>query len=197
MPSESLIFSNFLICLQVRGVFATMEFMPDTDIEVKNNDVNEAEDSNSRVYELGYLLVPTLEQEEIPAVYGNLKELLSSFKGEIILDEIPRKITLAYTMKKVISNTRNKFSSAYFGWIKFIMEPPKVLELKKHLDLDPNIIRFLILKTVKENTIASKRFIHGDARHTRPPTRRRVDSEPSLPINKEEIDKEIDALIAV
>lgn len=164
---------------------------------MQENEIStEEEDSSSRVYELGYLLVPTIAEEDIPVNYGNLKELVSSFKGEVVFDEIPKMMNLAYSMEKVVSNVRSKFNTAYFGWIKFMMEPEKVLELKKHLDLDPLMIRFLILKTVKENTIASKRFIRGDS-YKRPTTRKSGDNEVAVPINKEEIDKEIDALIAI
>lgn len=162
-----------------------------------NNDtLNEiSEDANSKVYELGYLLVPTIKEEDIGVSYGNLKELVTSFGGQIITDEMPKIINLAYSMSKVISNVRSKFNTAYFGWVKFTMEAQKVLELKKRLDLDPNFIRFLILKTVKENTIAAKRFVRGET--YRRPKAKSAESGPVAPINKEEIDKEIDALVAV
>lgn len=164
-------------------------------MEIK--DKNEiSEDSSSKVYELGYLLVPTIAEVEVPAIYGNLKELVMSFHGEVIADEMPKMMNLAYSMPKVIANIRSKFNTAYFGWTKFTMSPSKVLELKKRLDLDQNFIRFLILKTVKENTIAAKRFIRGEASYRRPNLKRN-DNEPVVPINKEEVDKEIDALIAV
>src|SRR6185503_1731978 len=117
------------------------------------------EETGSRIYEVVFLLVPTLAEEEVPAAFGNIKEVVASFGGAVISDEIPRNITLAYTMSKVISNVRSKFNSAYFGWVKFEMDAEKVLEMKKKLDLDPQIIRFLILKTVKENTIAARRFV--------------------------------------
>ena len=154
------------------------------------------ENSDSRVYELGYLLVPTLSPEDVPIHYGNFKELASSFKGEIITDEMPKMIPLTYSMSKVVSNIRNKFNTAYFGWTKFTMDPEQILKLKKHLDLDPNVIRFLILKTVKENTIAAKRFIRGET-YRRPIMKKNTENEAAVPINKEEIDKEIDALVAV
>ena len=105
-------------------------------------------------------------------------------------------IGLAYPMQKVISNARHKFTTAYFGWIKFTMEAGQVLELKKSLDLEANIIRFLILKTVKENTIAAKRFVRGET-YKRPITKKNSENGNATPISKEEIDKEIDALIAV
>ncbi|MFA6273679.1 MAG: 30S ribosomal protein S6 [Candidatus Paceibacterota bacterium] len=159
-------------------------------VEVDNIEVN------ARVYEVGYLLVPTISEEEVPVIYGNLKELISSFGGELIFDEMPKMMNLAYPMLKVVQNVRNKFSTAYFGWTKFAMDPEKVLELKKKLDLDPKIIRFLTLKTVRENTIATKRFASRDMNRRRGPIKREEKAEESTPINKEEVDKEIEAMVA-
>jgi ribosomal protein S6 len=171
-----------------------MDFMQDS---VENEVINTEEEAGGatteRVYELGYLLVPTLAEEEVPGAYGNLKELISTYGGAVVSDEMPRMIPLAYTMVKVISNIRNKFSNAYFGWIKFTMDSDKVLELKKKLDLDPTIIRFLILKTVKENTIDSKRFVRPEG-HKKPKSPK-AEGEETVAINKEEIDKEIDAMV--
>ncbi len=163
--------------------------------EVQNDTSTSKEDLNSRIYELGYLLIPSIKEEDLSVSYGDIKELVSSFEGEIITDEIPKMTQLAYSMQKTVSNIRNKFSSAYFGWVKFIMDSDKVLKLKVKLDLSSSIIRFLILKTVKENTIASKRFIRGE--YKRPTMRKSSENEIAVPINKEEIDKEIDAMVAV
>ena len=165
-----------------------MTFMPDAE---------NIEKSESRVYELGYLLVPTIAPEDVPKSYGNLKELISSFGGEFIADEMPKAIPLAYTMEKDTANVRSKFNNAYFGWIKFFMDPEKVLELKKKLDLSPELIRFLILKTVKENTIAAKRYVGRDSAYRRPSAHKVLPGEEAQPINKEEIDKEIDVMVTV
>lgn len=165
---------------------------------VRSADKDENQETDSRVYEVGYLLMPTIPEEEMPVIYGNLKELISSFSKELISDEMPKMINLAYTMLKVAQNIRSKFNSAYFGWIKFAMDSEKVLELKKKLDLDPNIIRFLILKTVRENTISSKRFIGRDsARRRTSIIKKEGKIEETVPINKEEVDKQIDAMVAV
>ena len=157
----------------------------------------EEKDIDSRVYEVGYLLVPTIFEEEVPVTYGNLKELIASFGASPISDEMPKMIDLAYPMFKTLQNVRNKFDVGYFGWFKFYMEPEKVLELKKKLDLDLNIIRFLIVKTVKENTIASKRFVRRDISYRKNgTTKKEEESKEAVPINKEEVDKEIDAMVA-
>lgn len=163
--------------------------------DLKNEDENQ--ETDPRIYEVGYLFVPTIPGEEIPVLCGNLKELISSLGGEFISDEMPKMINLAYSMLKTVQNVKNKFDSAYFGWMKFAMDSEKVLELKKKLDLDLNIIRFLIIKTVKENTIASRRFAGRDFSRRRGLMKKEKPKEKIVPINKEEVDKEIDAMVAV
>ena len=70
------------------------------------------------------------------------------------------------------------------------------MEFKNKLDLDPNLIRFLILKTVKENTIFAKKFTHGET-YKKPLSKKNKEDEVVTPIDKEEIDKEIDALVSI
>lgn len=152
-----------------------------------------AGDKNSKVYEVGYLLVPSIKEEDLPVNYGNLKDTIASFGGEVISDEMPKMISLAYTMEKVTSNVRSKYKTAYFGWTKFTMTSSQIVELKKKLDLDPTIIRFLILKTIRENTIAAKRFVRSET-YKKPKVA--GENEVATPINKEEIDKQIDALVS-
>ncbi|MCX6752846.1 MAG: 30S ribosomal protein S6 [Candidatus Nomurabacteria bacterium] len=151
--------------------------------------------SDARIYEVGYLLSNSIEEADVALEYGNLKELISSLDGEIVSDEMPRDIELAYTIEKIIANKKHKFDNAYFGWVKFAMDPEKVLELKKKLDLDVKIVRFLILKTVRENTIATKKFVAGGAVAKKYTPKVRAEGEEAPEINKEEIDKEIDAMI--
>jgi ribosomal protein S6 len=162
----------------------------------KNESIDEIERGEPKVYEVGYLLVPKISEEEMPAIYGNLKELIASLGGKMISDEMPIMINLAYTMQKTVQNVRNKYNTAYFGWMKFYLDTNTVSDLKKKLDLDANIIRFLILKTVKENTIAAKRFVHRDISRRKTPVKKTGENEEVIPINKEEIDKEIDAMVA-
>jgi len=78
------------------------------------------------------------------------------------------------------------------------MDSQQVLELKKKLDLNPSLIRFLIIKTVKENTIAAKRFVYRDSVHRKASIKNGEEiSTENKEINKEEIDKEIDAMVAI
>lgn len=163
--------------------------------------IDEKDVVEGRIYEVGYLLVPTLGDEQAPVKYSNLKELVSSLGGSIVSDEAPKMIDLAYQMVKVISNIRNKFDNAYFGWIKFSMSPEEVLKLKAKLDLDVDVIRFLMIKTVKENTLSTKKFMHRDTPYRKAPSatplvKKEEESGEPVEINKEEIDKEIDAMVS-
>lgn len=160
--------------------------------------IEEVADKNAQVYEIGYLLVPTIEEEKVGETYGNMKEMITTLGGELISDEMPKSIQLAYQMVKVVSNIRHKFNAAYFGWVKFEMEKDKINVLKAKLDLDPSVIRFLITKTVRENTMATKRYMPRDMARRKPYTAKKEgESEVPVEINKEEIDKEIDALASV
>ena len=156
--------------------------------ESENTDVSEG-----RIYELGYLLLPNITEEEMPAVYGDLKELISASGGNVIADEMPKMMNLAYEMVKVIANKRNKFKNGYFGWIKFEMGAGEVEDLDKKLESDDRLIRHILIKTVRENTIASKRFSNKPSLRTK--TVKPVKEE-QVEINEEEVDKEIEALVA-
>jgi ribosomal protein S6 len=167
-----------------------------SDVETKGTE-GASEGAEAKVYEIGYLLAPTIKEEDVPMVYGNLKDLIGSMGGVVVSDDMPRMMTLAYQMTKVVSNVRSKFTTAYFGWTKFTVSGAGVLDLKKKLDLDPNLVRFLLIKTVKENTIAAKRFVRGDMTHRRPLSTKKIeDGVAAAPIDKAEIDKEIDAMVA-
>lgn len=149
------------------------------------------------VYEIGYLLIPTISEEELTVAYTELKNTIIDEGASIIIDDMPKMIDLSYMMSKVIQNVKSKFNNAYFGWIKFEINKKDILNIKKKFSLNPLILRFLVLKTVRENTIASKKFSHKDVYRRKTPLYKKEEEIPGAEINKEEIDKEIDALVAV
>lgn len=64
---------------------------------------------------------------------------------------------LAYEMIRVVNNVNVRFNEGYFGWIKFELSGDKVKELEKGLKLDEEVVRFMVVKTVRENTVYTKR----------------------------------------
>lgn len=177
-----------------------MRRMQEMDNKVAENSASsEKTAGEGRIYEVGYLLVPNIPEENISVNYGNLRDFIVSLGGELISDEMPKMTQLAYTMDKVIQNKHHRFDVAYFGWIKFEIDPSKVSDIKKKLDMDTEIIRFLILKTIRENTVVGKRFMQAGYKRKSFSAKKEGEEssvDASLPINKEEIDKEIDAMVS-
>lgn len=115
-----------------------------------------------RIYEIGYLIVPTVTDEVAAAEHTWLTKILTSQKAEIISEGLPVKKELAYTMRKKIDGQYRVFPDAYFAWIKFSLEPEAVASIKKELDLKENILRHMIITTVRENTLAPEKLYTKD-----------------------------------
>lgn len=146
-----------------------------------------------RVYELGFLLVPTIAEEHLSEKFQHLKELISSHGGQFISEDFPKMISLQYEMMKVISNKNHRFNDAYFGWVKFDMEPEQVLLLDEEIKRSVDVIRFLLIKTVRENTVVGKKTLGKTDNKKRASSR--DEEEVVSDVSPEQIDKEIDALV--
>lgn len=149
-----------------------------------------AGDSQARIYELGYLIVGTMPEESVAAKVGVIKDLIESKSGVSISEEFPRLITLGYEMSRPIGNKKSWFSEAYFGWMKFEMDPAMTEEVGAILKRDEDVLRFLLIKTVRENTIAGKRAM-GTA--MKRPTRK-VENAEETPIDEVEMEKKLEEL---
>ena len=159
---------------------------------------NIEKDSKATVYELSYLLLPSLANEQVPGIAASLKEQLTALGGAIISDENPVLIDLAYSMTKVVQTLRHKATSAYFGWIKFEMEADGMVAAKKALDANDNILRYLIIKTVKENTLLNgKMRLHKEERSQGEGFENTNEEAPEAvkETAPEELDKSIDDLV--
>lgn len=110
-----------------------------------------------RIYEIGYLLSPVIRSEDLEAAEKHLQSLVTDLGGSIISEGSAEYIDLAYTMVKVLDNKNVRFNQAYFGWVKFELDPAKVEALKEILDRQATLIRYLFLSTVRENTVLSKK----------------------------------------
>jgi predicted flap endonuclease-1-like 5' DNA nuclease len=108
-----------------------------------------------RVYELGYLLMPSVNEGDLTDERDALVALITKFKGIVVSEEQPQLIDLAYDMTKTIDNKKHTYSQAYFGWIKFDVTPDLVEALTDEVETIPSIVRSILIKTERENTIVS------------------------------------------
>ena len=161
-------------------------------------ETNNKEKEGQIVYEVGYTLLPSLAQAQVPARVESLKEAIEKAGGDVISLENPILIDLAYPMTKVIQTTRHKCFTGYFGWIKFAITAEGISSVKKILDAETDILRFLLVKTVRENTLLNgKMFFKGGDEA------KKIEFSNVLPeltepeSTPEEIDKSIDDLVIV
>lgn len=116
-------------------------------------------DDARKVYEIGYLLVSSVPPEKVAQLAASLKEVLSNKDAEIISEEAPELTNLAYTMIKKIGTVNHRFDEGYFGWVKFEVSGKEIEEIKKAFEMHPDMLRVLLITTVRDNTYLGKKAV--------------------------------------
>lgn len=114
-------------------------------------------EKTTRVYELGYLLIPTTPEGEVATQTETITKAITAAEGTVVGEGAPDFIDLAYQMEQSLGSKKFKWNQGYFGWIKFEMEAAQAEALKKALDANTTIIRYILLKTSVENTVVFKK----------------------------------------
>lgn len=169
------------------------------------------EEAETQVYEIGFHIVPSVDEGNLGAEMDSIKSLIESNGGTFIAEEFPKNITLAYTIVKNIEGKIKRFDNAYFGWIKFEMKTDSILNVKEEIDLNKEVLRYLIIKTVKESTLIPKGIISpknetSKSTKSQTPLKTASDSEGvaeenlsaqagKKPVSEKELDKTIEELI--
>lgn len=109
-------------------------------------------------YEFAFHVLPTVTEGEVPSVVESLKAHITTAGGQIFDEETPERFDLAYEIAKYMEGRNRRFSSAYFGWIRFRMEAAKLAELTEHVELTKEVLRFLIVKLTKVEEANPFRF---------------------------------------
>ncbi len=109
------------------------------------------------MYEISFIFDNKLDENAALEKGNALKQSIATLGGSFISEEAPYMRELAYEMIRVQNNVNVRFNEGYFGWIKFEMNPEKVKEFEKALRLDEQFIRFIVVSTIRENTVYTKR----------------------------------------
>jgi ribosomal protein S6 len=147
-----------------------------------------------QVYELGFHIVPTIAEEKVANVFGDIKSLLEKNGAVFISEEYPKMRPLAYTMFKNEAGKNEKFNFAYFGWVKFDLGKEEIAEVKEKLEKNKEILRFLIIKTVRENTLYGQKLARKEGEKVEA-IKDGVLAEEIVMASDEEIDKTIEGLV--
>ena len=154
-------------------------------------------ENQAKIYEIGYHIIPAVSVENLAGEVDKIKNFLTENGLEAIAEEFPRLIDLAYIMPKVVGGARRKFDTAYFGWIKFDAGEAPIAKIKKFFDENENILRFLLINTVSENTIFSAKIPDIQVKEEIKDVKKETEGkEINSPISEDELDKTIDKLIA-
>jgi len=153
-----------------------------------------------QVYELGYHIVSTVAEENLPKEVETLKAIVLQDGGSLVSEGEPKLINLAYSMTKSVADTKKKFNTAYFGWLKFETKSELMPMIKKAVDANPNVLRYLLIKTVRENTLyVPKLNSIKVGEKEAPKAKKSVKTEETKASTKkdiEDIDKSIDELVS-
>ncbi|NCT00187.1 30S ribosomal protein S6 [Candidatus Parcubacteria bacterium] len=153
------------------------------------------------IYETTFLFLPTLSSEDLAVQVGKLKEIITSNGGEIISDEYPQMVSLAYTLRHRLENKYTNYDTANLGWVKYNLDPEAAPKVKKQADLIKSLLRYLTLKTVSENTMISKNvfaMLQGKEIFAAAPKEYKKPVAPVVEegeMVKEEVDEELDKML--
>jgi ribosomal protein S6 len=114
-------------------------------------------ENDDRTYELGFILVPTIPENEIEAKVAELKAVITAAEGTVGAEGSTEFIDLAYRIEKNVKSKKMKWNQGYFGWMKFTAAPEAQAVIKKALDGNLDLMRYMLIKTSAENLVQFKK----------------------------------------
>ncbi len=162
------------------------------------------------VYEIGYLIAPSIPEEKVPAEADAVSKIIRDAGASTIAEEAPHRMKLAYEMRrKTVSGSYDKYDEAYFGWIKFEVGSESIETAKKAIEAHPSVLRMLLITTTRENTYLGKRApaiaaeiagrksaeASGDRQPPKGVGKTTEAKNEAAPASIEEMDKSIDAMV--
>lgn len=123
----------------------------------KENESIVEEEINARVYEISYILVPTMSETQAIEKINSLKASIAALGGSFISEESPYMRDLSYEMLRVIKNINNRFDTGYFGWVKYEISAEIISKIDKSLRLDEDVVRYLIIKADRDVNIMTRK----------------------------------------
>lgn len=148
------------------------------------------ETAATRIYEVGYHIMPTVAEDQVEKVVGDVRSVIEQAGGSFIAEGAPVLTRLAYPIEAREGDKWIEQDRGYFGWIKFEAVVGSAATLETALKANKSILRHIVFQTVREETRA----------RLKTPTLREVkrtdtlkpvakQEEASAPVSEEELDK--------
>lgn len=153
----------------------------------KEQQIDQTEqETDSKVYELGFHFVPTIAEDDVAVQFSHLKSMIEKRGGEFISEDFPKMIPLAYEISKTVKAQKKRYTDAYFGWVKFSLTADQIGDLEKEVKAFEPILRYLVISTVKESTLLEKKEDKKE----------RGDETAEAVVDEAQLDKKIEELAA-
>jgi ribosomal protein S6 len=152
------------------------------------------------IFEVGYHIVPTVGDDGVAAVVDRVRAAIEKASTELIKDEFPQKVTLAYQIERAAEGRREKYTEAYFGYIKFALsgeegDGERINALENALRADRAVLRYLLVETVREDASPQRRAVFASDRLEGETIKKPVSApEVAGEVSEAELDKSLDAL---
>ncbi len=105
-----------------------------TETTMPATEVQGVDDQDVVAYELAYHILPTVAEGEVTSVTDELKALVAKAGGAITDEEVAERFELAYEIDKYLEGKYRKFTSAYFGWVRFTLTPKALASLTEGVE---------------------------------------------------------------
>ena len=123
--------------------------MSETTMPAIEAEVVDSSESEQQSYEIAFHILPTVAEGEVSGVFEKIKALITKDHGVIFDEEAPLRFELAYEIVKKQEDKNRKYTSAYFGWIRFKTEATAIAVLLEEMDSKPEILRYMTIKLSK------------------------------------------------
>ncbi|MFA7309604.1 MAG: 30S ribosomal protein S6 [Candidatus Paceibacterota bacterium] len=161
--------------------------------EAQSPEIVDSSDNEAilRIYEVGYLVIPTVAEENVEKVVGEIRGIIEKVGGSFIAEGAPTLTRLSYEMEAREGDKRVYHDRGYFGWLKFEAPTAVVPMLNDALKVNASILRHIIFQTVREETRARMKAptLREVKRTDTIKTTARRDDEVSAPISEVDLDK--------
>ncbi len=137
-------------------------------------------------YEFAFHILPTVAEGEVKNVVAKINAQITKAGGEIFDQEEAKRFDLAYDIEKYLEGRNRKFSSAYFGWVRFHLYGAQLESLTEEIESNKELLRYLLVKLTKIEETSPFRF-HDSISDRKVRT---VDTEEVVDVEVEEVASE-------
>ncbi len=151
----------------------------------------------TRIYEAGYTIVPTVKEEDVEKTVSGIRSEIEKLGGSFIAEAAPVLMKLSFDMDMREGEKHVAYDRGYFGWIKFEAGTHAPKTLTDSLKANPQVLRALIFKTVREDTRA--KFKAPQLREVKRDVKavpRKTVEEDKTPVSEVDLDKALETLTA-